>query len=141
MTSTIDEQILKTDRRGRVRVPAERREALLAEFERGGTSAAEFARLTGLKYATFAGWVAQRKRRRAAAAAALPADGGLAAVVPGRAVRLFEAVVVPAPAALACAELRIELPGGARLRVECAAQVPLAVELLGALAAKGGRPC
>ena len=48
MTSTNEETtILKTDTRGRVRVPVERREELLKEFDRSGISAMKFARLAG----------------------------------------------------------------------------------------------
>ena len=36
-------EVLKQDVRGRVRVSAERREALLDEFERSGASGAKFA--------------------------------------------------------------------------------------------------
>lgn len=36
-------ELLKQDTRGRVRVPRERREALLAEFARSGISGAKFA--------------------------------------------------------------------------------------------------
>ena len=54
-------EVLKQDGRGRVRVSAQRREALLDEFERSGVSGAKFARLAGIKYATFANWVLQRR--------------------------------------------------------------------------------
>lgn len=57
-------EVLKQDVRGRVRVPEERREALLDEFERSGASGAKFARLAGSKYATFANWVMKRRRER-----------------------------------------------------------------------------
>jgi len=58
MTSTtVKAEILKQDGRGRVRVPVDRQEALLDAFEKSGASGAKFARLAGLKYATFAGWV------------------------------------------------------------------------------------
>ena len=155
MTSlTLEEQVLKADRRGRVRVPRERREALLAEFRGSGVSAAEFARLTGLRYSTFAGWVARARRQEAARVATAPApDGKVTATGPlveaatpwpaatsrGGAVRLFEAVV-EAPRS-ASGPLPVELPGGARLLLAEPAQVPLAAELLAALAQKGGRPC
>jgi hypothetical protein len=55
-------KVLKQDTR--VRVPAPRREALLDEFERSGVSGAKFARLVGIKYPTFAGWVHRRRRVR-----------------------------------------------------------------------------
>jgi len=58
-----DTIILKRDGLGRVRVPAECREALLAEFARSGLPATKFAELAGVRYQTFATWV-QRSRRR-----------------------------------------------------------------------------
>jgi len=144
MTSlTLEDEVLKTDRRGRVRVPRARREALLAEFARSGVSAAEFARLAGLKCATFVGWVARQKKGRAVAeeqAGPQPsAPLRLASVPPGGPVRLWEALVETAPRA--GQPLPVELPGGARLLLAEPAQVPLAVELLVAVARKGGRPC
>jgi transposase-like protein len=138
MTSlTVEDQILKADGRGRVRVPRERREALLAEFARSGVSAAEFARLTGIKYSTFAGWVA-RQRRSAAAESPVAAEV-MVTKAASSPVRLFEAVV-EAPCA-AVRPLAVELPGGARLFLTEPAQVPLAAELLATLAQRGGRPC
>jgi hypothetical protein len=50
MTSTtISTEIFKTGQLGRVRVPQERQEALLNEFERSGLSGAKFAALWGVK--------------------------------------------------------------------------------------------
>jgi hypothetical protein len=42
--------VLKVDRRGRVRVSRERREALLSEYDRSSMSAAAFADWLGIKY-------------------------------------------------------------------------------------------
>ncbi len=115
MTSTIGStEILKTDDRGRVRVPRERREALLDEFERSGLSGAKFAAHYGLKYPSFAGWVQRRRRERASPGSA------------GGGVRWLEAVAEPT----AAAALTLHLPGGARLEITGAAQVPLAAALL-----------
>ena len=73
MTSTnVGAEILKQDGRGRVRVPARRREALLDEFEKSGASGAQFARLAGIKYATFAGWVLKRRKVRGRPAKSAP---------------------------------------------------------------------
>ena len=97
---TLEDQVLKTDRRGRVRVPRERREALLAEFQRSGVSAAEFARLVGVKYATFAGWVVQQRRRETVAEPSTPAPTAASsrATTGGSGpVQLFEAVVEAFP--------------------------------------------
>lgn len=104
------------DTKGRVRTSREQRRLLLAEFERSGVSAAEFARRTGLKYSTFAAWV-QRYRRTKRPVRNAP-------------VRLLEAVLTtPTPATV----LTVLLPGGARLEVREAGQVPLAAALVHAL--------
>lgn len=42
------QSLLKTDVRGRVRTPVERREALLDEFERSGLGGPKFAALVGV---------------------------------------------------------------------------------------------
>jgi transposase-like protein len=116
MTSTTEiSEVLKTDAKGRVRVPKERRAALLDEFERSGLSGAKFAAHYGLKYPSFAGWVQQRRRERGAPA---PAAGG---------VRWLEALTEPPVAAAA---LTLHLPGGARLEITGSAQVPLAAALM-----------
>ena len=62
-------EVLKQDARGRVRVSAQRWEALLDKFKCSGMSGAKFARLMGTKYGTFANWVLQRRKRRAAVGA------------------------------------------------------------------------
>ena len=49
-SETPDSLILKTDSRGRLRTPAQRREQLLDEFERSGLNGAKFAALSGIKY-------------------------------------------------------------------------------------------
>lgn len=71
------------DTKGRVRTSKEQRRRILAEFERSGMSAAQFARRAGLKYSTFAFWV-QRYRRTKRPARRSP-------------LRLLEAVVDAAP--------------------------------------------
>ena len=116
-----DGAILKTDERGRVRMPAERRESLLNEFERSGLSAVKFAALAGIKYQTFAAWAA---RRRKSAVAKAP-------VAPGDPMRWLEAVVDQAnpPGALI-----LQLPGGARAEVSDENQAVLAAMLVKALA-------
>ena len=68
MTSTTDtdtdteEVFLKTDRLGRVHVPAEKRELILDRFESSGLSGQAFAAQIGVKYPTFANWVQRRRR-------------------------------------------------------------------------------
>jgi hypothetical protein len=120
MTSTTKStEILKTDRRGRVRVPQERQEALLDEFERSGLSGAKFAALCGVKYSSFAGWVQRRKSRRAAGVTATAGNGA--------AVQWLEAVVGGSAPGGA---LTLHLPGGVRMDITHRTQLPLAAELL-----------
>lgn len=59
-------EIVKSDKMGRMRTSAARREHLLDEFEKSRLSGQKFASLAGLKYSTFAVWVADRRRQRLA---------------------------------------------------------------------------
>jgi len=145
MTSTIPlpsdtAEVLKQDTRGRVRTPPERREALLEEFAHSGLSAAKFAKLVGVNYATFANWVQKRKRGRQTSDGAASA-GGMAAV-PSRngPVRLFEAFAEIAGGESGCG-LRVDLPGGARIQIQSPLQLQLVAELLRLLGQGGTRSC
>ena len=104
------------DTKGRVRTSKEQRRVILAQFENSGMSAAQFAQRTGLKYSTFAAWV-HRHRRTKRRDRRPP-------------VRLLEAVVASAPLSPG---LLVQLPGGARLELHEASQVPLVAALLRAL--------
>jgi hypothetical protein len=141
MTSTnVRAEILKQDGRGRVRVPAARREALLDEFEKSGASGARFARLAGIKYSTFAAWVLKRRKERGRSAKTVPGSrAGLNdAVLSAGPVRLFEALLEGGNGARRPAVgsdgLLIELPGGSRILVESPVQLQMAAELVALIA-------
>jgi len=141
MTSTtVGAEILKQDNRGRVRVRLERREALLDEFEKSALSGAKFARMVGVKYPTFANWVARRRKERVASS-----EGGSKASAVVRPMRLFEAVLEGEPSGTArgvmADGLVVELPGGSRLVVGSPAQLPMAAELVVLVAQGVGRRC
>lgn len=142
MTSTNGESnILKQDTRGRVRTPLARREALLDEFERSGVSAMQFAKMAGVKYPTFALWVAKRRRSMEEQGNPVsPATDYPQSGIAQQPIRLFEALSVT-PSGSNGIGLTIELPGGARLVADSSAQLHLAAELIRLLAAGGGRPC
>ena len=108
MTSTTTLPILKSDTRGRVRTPAADREALLDLFEQGGMSGAAFARLHGLRYSTFAHWRTARRKRP---------SGPPAVTHPP----LFQEVVLQARVPASAEGLVLDLPLGARVRIERAA--------------------
>ncbi len=115
--------ILKQDARGRVRTPVERREALVAEFERSGLSAMRFAMLAGVRYSTFWTWLKIRKGDR-------PSKAAQAA---GKA-KFVEVVMPVPPAPKEPFALLVTLPGGATLSLTEPAQVRLAAQVLKALA-------
>ena len=108
MTTTTDTtlEILKQDRKGRVRTPRAKQEAILDEYERSGMSGPEFAEYLGLKYQTFATWVQKRRKGR---------SGGL--VVGKGAVSWLEAEVGGEESRVGKSGLVVELAGGARLSV------------------------
>jgi transposase-like protein len=95
-------------RRRSPRSDAARRAQLLAEFDRGGLSAAAFTRQHGLNYTTFCGWRQRRDKTQMSPA--------------------FVQVEVTPPAAPD--ELVIELGAHARMRLASENQVALAVRLL-----------
>lgn len=50
------EGIIKADTHGRLRMTAERREFLLAEFERSAMTGRKFGAWAGIRYSTFGNW-------------------------------------------------------------------------------------
>ncbi len=120
VTAAIPKLPVTLDTKGRVRTSKEQRRIILAEFQRSGVSAAQFAQRAGLKYSTFAAWVQRYRRTKR----------------PGRKspVRLLEAVVASTPLSPA---LEVQLPGGARLEIRDASQVALVAALVRALE----KPC
>src|SRR5436190_11116504 len=105
-----DQKLMTTDARGRVRVPVERREALLDEFERSGVSGAKFAAMVGVKYPTFALWVQKRRKAGATAKADAGLGNGIYSAGNGGPVRLFEAFSEVGGGPMG--GLKMELPGG-----------------------------
>jgi hypothetical protein len=121
--------LLKKDACGRIMMPADRREAILDEFERSGMSGAAFARHYGLKYQTFMEWHAKRKRRVASGTESR------------QALALAEVVVHGAsrPSPEIEPGLRIALPGGATMHVCRPEDGVLAASILQALGDRGAR--
>ena len=124
MLATMAEEktiILKTDVLGRVTMPAEKREALLNEYERSGMPAECFAQVHGVKIKTFASWVQKRKRVR----------GEYPVVTKKKSKRtlaLLEAVVEGKSNAI-----KIELANGTKIEVGERSQLVLVAELINLL--------
>lgn len=112
--------IIKSDRSGRPRYKPAYREEVLDAYEASGMSGPAFARHCGLKYPTFAGWVARRRRGK---------EGG----VPNRS-RTAGFLLAEFSDGLAEAPLRVTLPGGAAAELGSPSQAALLADLLKALA-------
>ncbi|MEO6755112.1 MAG: hypothetical protein ABIP85_25335 [Chthoniobacteraceae bacterium] len=139
-------EVLKQDARGRVRVSAQRREALLDEFARSGASAAKFARLVGIRYSTFANWVLQRRKQRVSAGKVVNATAGDSdTVAKAGPLRLLEAVLEAqgheAGSSTGSGGLVIELPGGSRMLVGSPVQLEMAAELVALIAQRARARC
>ena len=137
MTSLISSgQIIKTDVSGRLRTPKARQEELLDEFERSGLSGKRFAEVSGIKYQTFAVWVARRRQAR---------QSGATQISNGKAdpVRWLEATVEragcqsPPP----CSPLVVSFPGGTAMQVSDSSQAALAVHIIKLLDQSPARTC
>jgi hypothetical protein len=127
-TQSVSGQILKTDSLARVRTPPERKRELLEEFERSGLSGWKFAALVGIRYQTFAAWVAKRKRESRGEPPA-KAEAGSAAKV-----RWLEAVIDQAQGPRNDnSVLTLQFAGGARAEIGDRNQIQLAAALLHAL--------
>jgi transposase len=120
-----EERVLRTDALGRVRTSAERREAVLDEFERSGLSGPKFAEVCGINYQTFSTWRQKRKRergeypkKRTEATNAVPTFS------------LVEALPMAEAKHDAATGLEVVLPCGATLKIEDEKQVALAAVLI-----------
>ena len=112
-TTTGQDQIVKVDRLGRVKTPRERREALLAEFDRSGMSGQQFAKWAGIKCGTFITWVQKRRRKSALGHAnGKPDPTGTKAEV-----RWVEAVMEKSEANPSVLVMIVQGPGGVRLEL------------------------
>ena len=142
MTSTNGAlEIFKTDSRGHIRVPVERREALLDEYEKSGLSGKKFAVLVGIKHQTFATWATKRRKERGTIGVRGTRPQESSAPVPR--LQWMEAVVEKdvVPSGQRREPLSVHLPGGALLEIGDSRQVALAAELLRALAGRRELPC
>lgn len=110
--------IIKTDRTGRPRYTQKYKSEVLAAYEASGMSGPAFAEHCGLKYPTFAAWVAKQRRGRS--------SGKTPSIQ--RQFILAEFKESPDPDGL-----QIGLPCGASARLVDASQIDLLVSLIIAL--------
>jgi transposase-like protein len=121
MSSVIEQptgNIVKSDHTGRTRYTAQYKLEVVAAFESSSLSAPDFARQCGIKYPTFAAWIAARKRDdRQGSRGNTPAF-----------------LVAEVASSAHGSALEIRLPGGAVVRASDAEQIRLLAVLLRQLA-------
>ena len=106
--------IIKSDRTGRTRYTRQHKQEVLEAYESSSLSAPAFARQCGIKYPTFAAWIAARKRGESKSAHKNP-----------------PAFLVAEVATDTCGPaLEVRLPGGAVARATDAGQIRLLAVLL-----------
>ena len=121
MSSIIDQTtgiIIKSDHSGRTRYTEQYKQEVVTAFESSSLSAPAFARQCGIKYPTFAAWIAARNRGGSKPARKSPSAFLIAEV----------AADTGGPA------LEVSLPGGAVARASGAEQIRLLAALLRQLA-------
>jgi transposase len=126
-TNTEEPLILKTDVLGRVRMPADRREAVLDAFEQSGMSGQAFARHVGVKYPTFASWRQKRRRERGEySEKELPQS-------PPSQITFVEAQIETTPAGSSPGALEVETAEGVKLMIHSQSHVTLDAQLIRSL--------
>lgn len=121
--------VIKTDALGRMHRTPEQRERILEEYERSGVSGPKFAALCGVKYQTFASWLARRKSRRQSHPKRQPQRPRSTQV------QWIEASVQSSTASRT--GLQLHLPGGVRAQLSNPEHIALAAALVRAL----DKPC
>lgn len=112
--------IVKSDRAGRTRYTAEYKSEVVAAFRSSGLSGPAFARQCGIKYPTFAAWVAKSRGPDRRPPSAPPSNS-------------FILAEIGEGNASASDVLEVRLPGGATILAETPRQLALLAELLKAL--------
>lgn len=125
----MNDSIMKTDRRGRLRYSPEQKASLVEAYQSSGLSGPRFAALHGVNYQTLATWLLKHKR----------ATSSASQTHSPRLISLIPAEIGKTSASGAGQPLEILLPGGSRLSVTAPSQVRLAAALIREL--ENPRPC
>ena len=113
--------IIKSDRHGRTRYSQQYKQDVIDAFQSSSLSGPAFAKHCGIKYPTFAAWVARAKRSASPQSSAKPTF-------------LIAELASATEAAPPLPALEARLPGGAILRAADSFQIKLLAELLQHLA-------
>ena len=128
--TAMNDSIVKTDRRGRLRYSPEQKASLVEAYQSSGLSGPRFAALHGVNYQTLASWLLKHKR----ANSSVSPDN-----CSPRIISLIPAEIEGLSASGTGQTLEILLPGGSKLSITAPSQVPLAVAVIREL--ERNRPC
>lgn len=123
----MNESIMKTDRRGRLRFTPEQKKTMVDAYLASGLSAPRFASLHGVNYQTLVSWIRKDKTKDAHQ----PPHPALFS--------LIAAEIDHSPASGESRAMEVLLPGGAKLLISSPGQVDLAAALIRQL--PDSRPC
>lgn len=123
--TAMNESIIKSDRRGRLRYTSEHKQALIEAYETSGLSGPKFAELHGVNYQTLAYWL---KKQRPSG----PDHPALVSLVPAELDHEVRRHTGAPP-------LEIQLPSGIKLTIHAPSQVEPAARLIREL--QSFRPC
>ena len=119
--TAMNEAILKSDRRGRLRYTPDQREALVKACHASGLSTPRFAALHGVKYQTLAAWIHRSNRAAKPPRPLLPVPAPLLLVPVEREDLISSGASNP---------MEINLPGGVKLTITTSGHIPLAAALI-----------
>lgn len=121
-TQETSTNIIKSDRAGRTRYTQSYKDEVVAAYRQSNMSAAAFAEHCGVKYPTFASWVAKARR---------PGAQHNDSSANNHSSQRF--ILAEIGASHAEAPLKVELPGGVTAHVSSSQQLGLLADLLKAL--------
>ena len=123
----MNESIMKTDRRGRLRYTPEQKSTMVEAYLASGLSAPQCSSLHGVNYQTLVSWIKKRKTQ----GASQPPQPAMFS--------LIAAEIHHPPTSGDGGAMEVLLPGGAKLLVSSPGQVELAAALIRQL--QQPRPC
>ena len=126
----MNESIMKTDRRGRLRYTPEQKNTIVEAYQASGLSAPRFATLHGVNYQTLVSWIKKRKIQ-GAERSPRSLHSALLSLVP--------AEIAHSNAIASGSAMEVLLPGGTKILISSPSQVDLAVALIREL--NHSRPC
>jgi transposase-like protein len=126
----MNESIMKTDRRGRLRYTQEQKRTMVEAYQASGLSAPRFAKLHGVNYQTLVSWIKKGKRATSEKFSP-PLHPALLSLVPAE---IDDATTIASGRAV-----EVLLPSGTKIIISSPAHLDLAILLISKL--EKTRPC